>query len=367
MSLVPSRPLRVRAALVLVCGAFFATVTGCRTGSFGDDAASVSAVPAEPAGYFVSIAANSVSSDVVAIYDEIHYALDRQGRKEALAAGTLDTYISEYDAEGYTSLIVGEHEIECDRDKCLVKLPQGRIVTGDADSFAGHLTTAFSASRLKPQQREDQGALTRTWIVGKKPDMFLSCVQTGTGKKATFACEFDLERGLAVPVTEVTGEGSVPRGKLVSCDQSPGTTRSAEDARAEIEGSNLLNLTQGPKVESKPVGYLRYVQTPGGVEFEDLYLCGDVSHDFFMVGGTARSPRAWLPAKVKKGASLSGLTELTQDEAVMQASATVVEDSAEQVTMQVRFKIAGAGGAAAAVETYGDDGFFVRIDKRWLK
>jgi hypothetical protein len=353
------KPIAVVARLALIC-----VLVACRTG--GADDAELSGDPGSQSGYFVSVAANSVSSDVVALYDELHDALDRFNRKVAQADGTLDAYLADFEADGYTSLVVDEHEIECDREKCLIKLPEGRITAGDAKSFAGQLTAAFAESRVKPLQRDDQKPLTRTWFVGKRPDMFLSCAQKGTGSAATFACEFDLERGLAEPATQAR-QTTVPRGKLVSCDESPGTVRSAEDAKAEIYGSDLLNLTQGPQAESKPVGFLRYVRQNGQVEFEDIYLCGDVSHDFFVIDGSARNPRGWLPKQIRKGASLGNVSELAQDEATMQVSAVVVDDAPEQVTLQVKFKIAGAGGAAAAVETYGDDGFFVRIDKRWVQ
>lgn len=340
----------VKLAWVLALGLLPAACQTRRAPEGGALSDVAEADPGAKGGYFVALSA-------LPLFDGVHDAVDKLNRKRLAAQGELDAYIEAYDADGYTRLAAGDDEIECDREKCLLKLT-GRVLVsqGDGDdSMAALMTEAFALKGVKPEVRGEGDAQLKTFVLGRRPGSFISCTQKSFGKAALYRCEFDLDKDAAAPANAAVENAG--HGKLVSCALSPGTLRTADEAKKEVEGGGLLSLTSGSAAGAKPVGYLRYVKQGSAVEFLDLYLCGDVSHDFFHIEGAARRPKGWL--------GTAALSSLTQDEAEMKATTKVVEESSRIVTVEVRFKLAKE--QAADGEVFGDDAFFVKLDKAWLQ
>ncbi len=320
----------------------------------------------EAGGYFVALSASGgAGADALALYDGVHDAVDKLNRKRLAAQGELEAYMAAYDADGYTRLAAGDDEIECDREKCLVKL-SGRVLSGSGtedESMASLMTEALALKGIKPEIRGTGDTQVKTYVLGKQPGAFVGCAQKSFGKAAVYRCEFALDKGIDTPAN--ANVDSSGHGKLVSCALSPGTVRTADEARRNVEGGGLLSLTSGSGVGAKSVGYLRYVKQGRAVEFLDLFLCGDLSHDNFHVDGKAKDPKGWVPARAKVGTEVLALESLSQDDVLMRATAKVVEDSPRLVTLEVRFKLVKE--SPGSDDVYGDDAFYVKLDKAWIQ
>ncbi len=314
-------------------------------------------------GYFVALSAGGPGDGGV-LYDGLYDAIDAESRRKADAKGELAAYVETFEADGYTRIGTTDDEIECDREKCLVKLT-GRVLSsaGDDDSLALSLTEALKIKAGKPEVRGEGDQQERTYVLGKRPGSHVACTQKGFGKVAAFRCEFALDQGIETPANASVDAGG--RGKLVSCALSPGTVKTAREASKEVDGGGLLRLQSGAGTGTKSVGFLRYVRQGKSVEFLDLFLCGDVSHDYFHIEGAARDPKHWITRPSGVGSSIPDLESLSQDEAKMQASATVVEDSPALLTVEVKFHLDKE--ASGVNEVYGADAFYVKLDKEWLR
>lgn len=318
-------------------------------------------------GYFVVLAAQSTSKETLALYDGLHDAIDAYNRHEAGKAGNLSSYVEAFEANGYTRLADGKNEIECDLTKCLVKLSAKSLVSGEKDDSAlvAQLTQALENKGLTPVRSGTGDTQQRTYTLGEKDGLHITCAQNGLPARASYRCDFDLDTGKGTPsVTEAVLDPAV-RGKLVSCALSPGTVRSAEEARAELDAGGLLELTAPGSSNGKPVGYLRYAGKSPDIEFVDLFLCGDLTHDHFFVEGSAKQPTAWVTRGAKLGTSKSALDSLREDDAYLVASSTLTDETADGYVLEVRFKLARDAGVTEDV--YGEDRFVLRVAKAWLK
>jgi len=336
--------------------------SACRTTGGGSSASSAEAMSVRPSegpeeeesgGYFVSLDARSTDKDAVFLYDKLHDAVNAQAKKRATAADGLEAYVEEYEQTGYTSLIASGNEIECDRDKCLVKL-ESRTVKGEPGqtSLAGELTAGLAESGIPPKTTGSGEGIVRTYVIETKAGKGIRCKQKGFGQGASYECKFDLDVKKAARTAEMN---PASRGRLASCALSPGVVRSAEQAKGQIENGALLALTASPG--GKAVGFLVYARQGAKDELIDLYLCGDVSHDYFQLDGPARDPKAWLAT----------LDPARADEAELQLTARAVAESKATRTFEVVFKIVAPDGATPrSGELYGDDKFFVTFPRTWL-
>jgi hypothetical protein len=304
-------------------------------------------------GYFVAVPADAGSPKVLAFYDKLYDAIDALNRRRARDEGRLDAYLDEQRESGYTALQAGDDEIECDRQKCLVKLT-ARTVVGES-SLAHQLVDAAVELGIKPLTARP-GRQEKRYILGDVASMHIDCLRAGVGKTLSYRCDFKLDQGLATAASPSAAIGDAGRGKLSSCAMAPGTVRDAEEAKAQLDKGGLLPLTGGPSVGSKVVGYLRYAQTGAGIELLDMYLCGDLSQDHFQIDGEARQPRRWIKARVFDALSL--------DEAALNLRTKVLESSKREFILDVRFRVVPSGGNTG--EAFGEDKFFMRLDKGWL-
>jgi hypothetical protein len=319
-----------------------------------EDAAAPSEAEAlQAGGYFVAVPADAGSPKVLAFYDKLYDAIDALNRRRARDEGRLDAYLDEQKESGYTALQAGDDEIECDRQKCLVKLT-ARTVVGES-SLAHQLVDAAVELAIKPLTARP-GRQEKRYILGDEAAMHIDCVRAGVGKALSYRCDFKLDQGLAAAASPSVAIGDAGRGKLSSCAMAPGTVRDAEEAKAQLDKGGLLPLTGGLSGGSKVVGYLRYAQAGAGIELLDMYLCGDLSQDHFQVDGEARQPRRWIKARVFDALSL--------DESALNLRTKVVESSKRELVLEVRFRVVPSGGNAG--EVFGEDKFFLRLDKAWL-
>jgi hypothetical protein len=375
-------PKRARALvvspLVGLCALTLFGPVACRTGGGdvapADDAAVVESSEAESAapspesrtsdgGYFVTVPAQSTNPSVVALYDKLYDAIDALSRRRAREAGELESYVEDFDASGYTSLVSDDEEIECDRERCALKLT-GRTVSG-AKGLPADLTAALDLVGVVPTVRGSGEKIQKTYALGDSERLGLACIQGGYGHKAVYRCDFNLD-GAALGSARPPGDSTPSeRGRLTSCVLAPGTSRSAEEARDVLEGGALLPLTAGAAASTKTVGYLRYTRQGKEVELVDFYLCGDVSHDNPQISGRARSPKSWA-VRAAPAPSRLEVEPAHQDDAEMRMTATVVETTKTAYVLEVRFKLAPENDGVNAAEVYGEDRFFMRFERGWI-
>src|SRR5947209_4691577 len=110
-------------------------VVACRTTEERPSAPStVKAAPAQ--GYFVALAADG---EAKTFYQRLYTLVDAYNRRLAREAGTLPAYSEAFATDGHTRLGDGASEIECDREKCLVKLTGRTLASRDPASLPGQL------------------------------------------------------------------------------------------------------------------------------------------------------------------------------------------------------------------------------------
>jgi hypothetical protein len=320
----------------------------------------------EPGGLFVALAPGGASADVVALYDQLHDVIDDVYRKRADAAGELSDFIEDAEAGASMRLADGDSEIECDRTKCLLKLV-ARTLTGKGNdeqaSLAQQLTEALTAAGVKARASGGGATLERRYSLGGKPGLTIECKQRNHGKASSFRCDFDLARlaGQApADPTVLAGPGGGDRGKLVDCALSPGTTAAAREAATDASGTTLTPLG----ARGQTAGFLLAATLDGKVEFHGLWLCGDLSHDAFVLDGQARDACSWLSSPPKVDSAVS-LADIHQDEARLVATATTLAEVGDAWKVEVAFRIVPETGAA--VTAWGSDRFTVRIPKAWCK
>lgn len=353
-------------------------------------------------GYFVTLASKSSAPEAQHLYDKLYDALDSHSRKQAKAGGKLDAYVEEFQQSGFTSLKDGDDEIECDRDKCLFKLHARRISKQEASAErppftqqlfaalldAGVPVTTGAAGLVRHSAERDGGQVrhsaerdggdaaaddfVKTASLGETKGVRVACSErrTAAGVPIDYGCAFDLDglKGDAV-ARPAAMEGS-EKGKLSSCVLAPGIVKAAEEAKASVEGGGLLTLTAGAAEASKPVGYLRYTRSGASVELLDLFLCGDLSQDTFYLSGAGKIPRMWVAGLQKSSPGATGAVSVDiepahHDEGDLTMRASVVGQTAKEYTLEVQFKVVKDAGVGDAV--FGEDRFFVKVDKSWLK
>lgn len=325
-------------------------------------------------GYFVTLASKPTAPAAQKIYDKIHDSLDLYNRKRARAENSLDSYVEEFQATGYTSLKGGDDEIECDRDKCLLKLHARRVDKQKANTkeppFAQQLYEAFLDANVPARAGTKGDDFIKTVTLGESKGVSVACTErrTAGGVPIDYGCLFDLDglKGDAVASSKTLDKQE--RGKLFSCVLSPGIVKAAEEAKEGVDGGGLLTLTSGATDGSKPVGYLRYSRSKERVDLIDLYLCGDLSTDTFYLVGAGKDPREWVSGMQRSSPGASGVDTVDiepahHDEGDLTMRARVVAQSVQDVTLAVLFKIVKDG----STDVYGEDKFFVKLEKAWLK
>lgn len=325
-------------------------------------------------GYFVTLASKPTAPDAQKVYDKLYDALDLYNRKRARATEGLDSYVEEFQATGYTNLKAGDDEIECDRDKCLLKLHARRINKEKANAgrppFAQQLFDALLDAGAPAKSGAKGEDFLKTVSLGEAKGVHLECTErrTAAGVPLDYGCAFDLDglKGDAVAKSEAL-EGR-ERGRLESCVLSPGIVKAAEEAKGSIEGGGLVALTSGLTDGSKPVGYLRYSLAGGRAELIDLYLCGDLTADTFYMVGAGKQPREWVAGMQRSSPGASGAEAVDiepahHDEGDLTMRASIAAQTPKDVTLAVQFKIVKDGSG----EVYGEDKFFVKLEKAWLK
>lgn len=345
----------------------FVCVLGMVTSGCVSGGSSISAPEALPddGGYFVALAAEGGSAESLALYDGLLDAIDAYNRKQADRDGRLPAYVEAFDADGYTRLADGKSEIECDRTKCLVKLASRSLGGSSAqpDALAVSLTRALSDKGAIPERFGSGESQTRTYLLGQKTGLHVSCIQKGIDPRATYRCDFELASGATAPKAAQALEPAA-RGRLVGCALSPGTVRSAKEAKAELEGGDLAELLAVSAAGGKAVGYLRFVRQGRDVEFVDLFLCGDLSHDHFVIEGAAKSPRVWLPTPLKIGTGVAGIETIHEDDVRLAASSSLLEETQDSYVVEVAFRFVRESDAST--EVYGEDRFVLRLRKAWI-
>ena len=382
----------------------FGVLAGCHTGtrSLADPtnlqssgAATAKAKDSVPSGYFMTVAATSGGDGSSQFYDKLYDAVEGQARKTAKTSGRLDSYLEEFQESGSATLSYGDDEIECDRTQCRLKL-SGRHVgpnqrAADHPSFAERVFTALDeredeATTSKAAKTTSQSAgerFIRNAAIGAAPGPHIACTETHQPGLITYECDFDLDRAKA-------GGGDVDRaetlakdrGRLVGCVLSPGVVKTAEEAKGTIENGALLKLTSGAGDAAKTVGFLRFAHDGAVVELIDLYLCGDLSQDNFFFVGDAKKPSTWIGALNPSSPGAAGNVSTTlrpahHAEADLTLAATRVAESTRDITLEVQFKIVPptldppTGGIAVSANhgeaVFGEDEFFVKFPKEWLK
>jgi hypothetical protein len=332
-------------------------LAACQTGTPSGNADS-SSTALVPSGYFVALPATGGAPEASKLFRGLYAAVDAFNRKQAEAQGTSQAYAAAFAADGKTRLSDGASEIECDREKCLVKLQARSVRSVGAAGLAGQLTTALALRGASSKRGRSSDAERHSYVLGHR-GLGVACVVHGHGDGAFYRCDFDLERGRAPTVATSAALAAAGRGKLVNCEEAPGVERTALSEVDGVEGGGLLKLAGGTGEGAHPVGYLRYAQQGTRVEFLDLYLCGDLSRDYFRIEGRARQPRAWLAGAV------DGLEE---EDARLAATAKVVGESPQEVTVEVQFHIGRDGASAGGGdEEYGADRFYLRLAKAWMR
>ncbi len=337
----------------LLAALLCATLAACHTPGAEPERELVTAAskPAAPeGGYFVTLAAKPTSETAQKLYDRLYDALDVAGRKRAIAAKELDSYVEEFDQSGYTHLADGDEEIECDREKCLFKLTSRALGDGD---FTRRLYDALSGANADASTRRDGEAFLRTLTLGEPKGPRVACTERRRGPEAlAYDCKFELDglKGDAVATSATIDTRA--KGRLFSCVLSPGVVKTAEEAKADLDGGGLLKLTASPGEGAKAVGYLRYAARGGTVELVDLYLCGDFSQDYFWLTGEGKDPRQWAKPGMRATAH--------HDDADLELEIVAAKDG----TLEVRFKLVKEG--ADLEDVYGEDRFFLHLDKSWL-
>jgi hypothetical protein len=333
-----------------------ALVAGCTT-----PAPRTVTEPAEPgSGYFVALAASPEAPAALALHDALYDAIDAYSRKRAETQEALARYVEAFDADGYTHLADGKSEIECDRQKCLLKLA-GRTVTG---RLAEDLTGAFALKGIVPTKAIGGGQRVTTYVLGKSTGQHITCALIEEPATKSYRCDFALDGKKLGQAASAALDSAAAKGKLVSCAQAPGIERSADEAKDKVEGGELLKLASGAGAGAASVGFLRVARQGRRVELLDLYLCGDLSHDYFKVDGSARAPRGWLPKPARVGAPPRRVQTLAQEEARLDAASAVATETTDSYTLEVRFKVRRT--AEQGPEVFGEDRFFVRLEKAWL-
>lgn len=323
-------------------------------------AASPAMKAANPGGYFVTLQANIVDHKGIKIYDGLYDALDKLGRARARTDGALDSYIESLDETGYVRLGEDDDEIECDRARCLVRLSS----TAPQGTFASEMTAALAAAGVVPHVAGTGQAIKKTYVLGTQPKNAIECTQSGFGDKASFACKFDLSASAGRADAAAAELAPREKGKLAACDLSPGTVKVAEDAKAELDGAELVPLLSGASAAAKTVGFLRIQRAAAKVELIDLYLCGDVSHDYFALAETAKDAGRWLGRPIKVGAELV-LDRARQEEAGCELATKITEEAADAYVLEVKMKLVPEPGRDG--EVFGQDHFFLRLPKTWLR
>jgi hypothetical protein len=336
---------------------FFGTVACTTTAS----RSTVDSAAEGGAGYFVALAASPDAPAAMALHDALYDAIDAYNRRHAGSPELLARYVEAFEADGLTRLGDQTSEIECDRQKCLLKLAGRSIST----PLAQHLADAFIIKGIEPKKALGKGERTSTYTLGNANGLHITCAAIeSAGGEMSHRCDFALDGKAAGKAASAALSGPSAKGKLVDCEQAPGVVRSANEAKGEIDGGDLLRLTSGTGAAAGAVGFLRLTRQKDQVEFLDLYLCGDLSHDYFKVDGAARRPQGWLPKPAAVGSPAKQVETLTQEEARLDSTAVVVAVSETRRTLEVRFRVKRLSDSGP--EAFGEDKFYVQFDKSWL-
>lgn len=346
---------------------------GCQTIAYEHqsqlaDAASVAEKTSDDAnmtskGYFVAVSADASNQEFHKFYQQLYHVIDVYNRRQKRDKKSLKAYLIEQKESGYAALKVNDDEIECDKQKCLIKL-SSRVISGPA-SLARHLGEALaqlvetqparSVAKSKVQSR-------RSYVVGNPESIHIICDSIATAMHPDYRCQFNLDQALYVATASTTTMGDAGRGKLESCDMAPGTVRDAEEAKDQLDSAGLLPLTLAPSPDAKVVGYFRYAHVAEKVEFFDIYLCGDMSQDHFQMEGEARQPQTWLE---QRSLQIPALDRGSLSTVGLNLETKLVESSAAELLIEVRFRLVDQNDQSAVLT--GSDKFYLHLNKAWLR